>query len=265
MKRDWQESLEEPDFSTATHVHGPNESCSYGSKSKKKKRNPRRPPTGFNLFAAEARSIFKARHPRSSTIDIERMIGQSWSDMNDIERRPFIERADPSCSRGMSKLFASSRKVEQLTPGNPVPPSSSLVPSTPQTSCMSRANIRKQSGESGEPLGEKGAQFLAQLTKDIRSMHARLQELEYISQESPAKRIQEIEGPDVLHVHQEHSSIFDIEALSKEFEIPFDQELVDVPGPLEVDCHSDFFPCMLDDLMEDECLPPSLFGGDFLG
>lgn len=147
----------------------------------KRTKKPKRPPTGFNLFAAEVRPIYRREHPHSSTADIERMVGLCWGGMSDKQRRPYIEEADPDCKRGLACLYTPVKNqdcsVDAVTGclrSTPLPPTPQAVASSSRPHSSARARITYE-------LGEKGERFLTELTRDIVNMHTRQQELQLIS------------------------------------------------------------------------------------
>lgn len=151
---------------------------------RKQKKKPKRPPTGFNLFAAEVRPIYRREHPQSSTADIERMIGLCWGGMTDKHRRPYIEEADPECKRGMSRLFTPVKKQHRSVDAVPGFLQSPPLPPTPQATASSSRTHSNSRARIGLALGERGERFLTELTRDIMTMHTRQQELQNISDEA---------------------------------------------------------------------------------
>lgn len=179
----------------------------------KQKKKPKRPPTGFNLFAAEVRPIYRREHPQSSTADIERMIGLCWGGMSDKQRRPYIEEADPDCKRGLACLYTPVKNqdcsVDAVTGclrSTPLPPTPQVIASSSRPQNSARARITYE-------LGEKGERFLTELTRDIMNMHARHQELQLIS-DGAASNLNSLAHPVVtessLTTHDPTS--FDIES-----------------------------------------------------
>uniref|UniRef100_A0A7S3XFS0 HMG box domain-containing protein n=1 Tax=Picocystis salinarum TaxID=88271 RepID=A0A7S3XFS0_9CHLO len=181
----------------------------------KRKKKPKRPPTGFNLFAAEVRPIYRREHPHSSTADIERMIGLCWGGMSDKQRRPYIEEADPDCKRGLACLYTPVKNQDCSVDAVTGCLRSTPLPPTPQASASSSRPHNSARARITYELGEKGERFLTELTRDIVSMHTRQQELQLISDDA-ANNLNLLARPVVTEssLTRHDPTTFDIESIS---------------------------------------------------
>ena len=50
---------------------------------------PKKSPSAFFLFANHCRPELKAQYPQTAQTDLNKMLGQQWSEMSDEGKRPF--------------------------------------------------------------------------------------------------------------------------------------------------------------------------------
>ena len=58
-----------------------------------KKSKVKRPPNAYNLFFMDQQPIVKADNPALTGNEVSKELGRRWKEMNDDERRPYVERA----------------------------------------------------------------------------------------------------------------------------------------------------------------------------
>ncbi|KAH0787299.1 HMG box family protein [Histomonas meleagridis] len=57
------------------------------------KTKTKRPPNGYILYCLEKRTEFRTLHPDLPNIEISRMLGNEWKSLNEVDRRPYKEKA----------------------------------------------------------------------------------------------------------------------------------------------------------------------------
>ena len=58
-----------------------------------RKSKVKRPPNAYNLYFMEQQRIVKAENPEMSGNDVSKELGRRWKEMNDEERRPYMQRS----------------------------------------------------------------------------------------------------------------------------------------------------------------------------
>lgn len=82
-----------------------------GKKPKKDPNAPKKPMSGFMIFAAERRPLVKQANPGMSFGDIAKVVGREWKELSDVEKEPFAAKSEAAKARYKLEKEAYDRKT----------------------------------------------------------------------------------------------------------------------------------------------------------
>ncbi|KAI0789175.1 high mobility group box domain-containing protein [Abortiporus biennis] len=87
------------------------EKASKGSKSKKDPKAPKRALSAYMFFSQDWRERIKAENPDAGFGEIGKLLGAKWKELDDSEKKPYIEQAARDKARAESEKSAYDAKA----------------------------------------------------------------------------------------------------------------------------------------------------------
>ncbi|WFD35550.1 Non-histone chromosomal protein 6 [Malassezia cuniculi] len=80
------------------------------TKSKKDPAAPKRPLSAYMFFSQDWRERIKAENPDAGFGDVGRLLGTKWKEMNDDEKKPYLDMAEKDKARAEAEKAAYANK-----------------------------------------------------------------------------------------------------------------------------------------------------------